>query len=124
MSPKNLLLSFYFGSLNEDERLHMERELLTDAEVLTDYLDLKRELEAVDLATKAPSSSLWEKLKPKTQREKRLYLSISLGAAVAAGIAIIFVLQLQTKPTEFIQPPISNVLFDSSSELPASSGVL
>jgi hypothetical protein len=124
MNTKKILLPFYFGSVSEEERLQVERNLLTDSETLTDYLDLKRELEAASLSMAAPSNGLWEKLKPGTEKQKCVYLSLSLGAAVAAGLAIILVLQSRPKPTELIQPPVSKVLFDSSSELPASSGVL
>lgn len=124
MNTKKLLLPFHFGSLSEEERLHVEQELLTDSEVLTDYLDLKRDLEASSLFMTAPSYSLWERLKPKTQKQKRFYLSLSIGAAVAAGLAIIVAIQSDPKPTELVQPSVSKVLFDSSSELPASSSVL
>lgn len=124
MKTKDLLLPFYFGSISEEERIHMERELLTDSEVLTDFLDLKRDLEAAGLIVNSPSENLWQNLKPKTIQQKRFYISLSLGAALAAGIAIIVLIQSQPKARELIQPPISQTLFDSSSELPASSGVL
>jgi hypothetical protein len=126
MKPQKRLLAFYFGSLSEEERLKVERDLLTDVEVLTDYLDLKRDLEAAPLPSKQPSSALWERLKPKTVQRRRLYLSLSIGAAVAAGFALILFLQPQPqpKPTELMQPSAAKVLFDSSAELPASSGVL
>jgi hypothetical protein len=126
MKPQKRLLAFYFGSLSEEERLKVERDLLTDVEVLTDYLDLKRDLEAAPLPSKQPSSALWERLKPKTVQRRRLYLSLSIGAAVAAGFALILFLQPQPqpKPAELMQPSAAKVLFDSSAELPASSGVL
>lgn len=124
MNTKKLLLPFYFGSVSEAERLHVEHDLLVDPEILTDYLDLKREIESANLAALVPSKSLWEKLKPKTQKQKRFYLSLSLGAAVAAGLVIIFIFKSRPTPTDFVQPSASKVLFDSSSELPASSGVL
>ena len=41
---QRLLLPFYFGAIKEDERLLVEKELLTDSEILVDYLDLKRTL--------------------------------------------------------------------------------
>lgn len=124
MNTKKLLLPFHLGSVNEEERLHIEQKILTDSEVLTDYLDLKREFEAASLAVTVPTNSLWENLTSKAQKQKRFYLSLSLGAAIAAGFAVIFILQTRSKPSDLIQPSASKVLFDSSSELPASSGVL
>jgi hypothetical protein len=126
MKTQKHLLAFYFGSLSEEERLKVERELLTDVEVLTDYLDLKRDLEAAPLPSKQPAPALWERLKPKTVQRRRLYLSLSIGAAVAAGFALVLFLQPQPppKPAELMQPSAAKVLFDSSAELPASSGVL
>lgn len=124
MDIKKLLLPFYFGSVSEEERLHVERELLTDPEALTDYLDLKRHVEAASLQISKPSNQLWERLKPKTLRQKRVLFSVSLGAALAAGIALFFFLQTKPETRELDQPAISNILFDSSSELPVSSGVL
>ena len=121
---QKLLLPFYFGSVSEDDRLTVERELLTDSEVLTDYLDLKRELEASSLPALEPSSSLWYRLKPKTEKQKKIFFSFSVGAAIAAGLAVFFLFQTQPKQTELIQPSAQRVLFDSSSELPVSSGVL
>jgi hypothetical protein len=122
MKTRELLLPFYFGSLTEDERMHVERALLTDAEALTNYLDLKRDLEAASLGVKTPSRFLWERLKANSATRKTLYFSV--GAAIAACLAIILLMQTRPKVIEFKQPPVSNVLFDSSSELPLSSGVL
>jgi hypothetical protein len=124
MKTKGLLLPFYFGSLNDQERIEVERALLTDLETLTDYLDLKRRLEASPLPASRPSRSLWERLMPRTQKQKRLYLSLSVGAALAAGLAIAFILHSRPKSTELMPPPVTRILFDSSSELPASSSVL
>lgn len=124
MNAKELLLRFYFGSVGEEERLHVERELLSDPEALTEYLDLKRSLEAASLPAVAPSRALWEKLRPKTEKQKRFYLSLSLGAALAAGLALAFVFHSRPKPSALVQPSASKVLFDSSAELPASSSVL
>lgn len=121
---KDLMLPFYFGSVNEEERLFVEREILTDTEVLVDYLDLKRKVEAAPLPNAHPSPSLWEKLRPKSERQKRTWISISLCAAVAAGLAFFFLIQPVVQTTEMIQPSADRALFDSSAELPVSSGVL
>lgn len=119
---KNLLLPFYFGSVSEDERLLVEREILADPEVLVDYLDLKRKVEGAHLIAAQPSSSLWEKIRPKTPTQKKAWISLSLGAAIAACLALLFIFQSTT--TKMVQPSANHALFDSSSELPVSSGVL
>ncbi len=124
MNSKERLLSFYFGSMSEKERLQIEHDLLVDPETLIEFLDLKRDLEASPLSTTNPSPSLWHRLKPKDKKQKRLYLSFSIGAAVAMGLVAIFINVSQPEPIELVQPEVSKVLFDSSSELPASSGVL
>ena len=90
---RKMLLPFYFGSVSDEDRLIVERELLIDSEVLTDYLDLKRELEVASLSSHEPSASLWQRLKPKTQKQKRVLFSFSVGAAVAAGLLIFFLFQ-------------------------------
>lgn len=122
MNTKEMLLPFYFGSVNEEQRLLIERELLTDEEVLVDYLDLKRSIEGSKLLQQEPSASLWEKLKPK--EKKKFYISLAIGSAVAAGLVALILFKSSTKPEESAPMPVTNILFDSSSELPASSGVL
>jgi hypothetical protein len=126
MNPeiKKIMLSFYFGSVNEEERLLIERELLTDSEVLVDYLDIKRKLEAANILDSQPSQSLWHKMKPKNPVQRKVWISFSVGAAVAAGLVLFFIFQTAPDQIEMPQPSAHRVLFDSSSELPASSGVL
>jgi len=122
MNTKEMLLPFYFGSLNEEQRLVIERQLLTDEETLVDYLDLKRSIEGAALEQQKPSVSLWQKLKPK--EKKKFYISLAFGSAVAAGLLAFLLLNGRTQPVESMPQAVSNILFDSSSELPASSDVL
>jgi hypothetical protein len=124
LNIRDLLLPFYFGSVNEEERLFIEREMLSDTEVLVDYLDLKRQVEAATPLATQPSPHLWERLRPKTPAQRRAWLSLSIGAALATGLAFFFLLHSTTQITEINQPSINRAIFDSSSELPASSSVL
>jgi hypothetical protein len=121
---KNLLLPFYFGSVDNQERILVERELLTDPEILVDYLDLKRNIESAEAIPQNPSHSLWLKLRSKLEPRKKTLLSISFAAAIAASLFIgwIFI----SKPKPQLSAPINGnaVLFDSSRELPVSSNVL
>jgi hypothetical protein len=124
MNPelRNLLLPFHFGAVTEEQRLEVEQELLTDTETLVDYLDLKRQAESARAVPSRPSSGLWEKIKPTHFPRRRTWVSVTVGAALAAGLFFYF--QHPTKPVEFSQPSVNRALFDSNAELPASSGVL
>lgn len=122
---KSRLLPFYFGSLTDDDRLAIERELLTDEEVLLDYFDLKRNIEAARMIPAGPSASLWSRLQPRLNMKTRTFISISIGAAIAAGLAVTFFLRSNVEITK--QPQnisVDRILFDSSSEQSVSSGVL
>ncbi|PIT99472.1 MAG: hypothetical protein COT74_10760 [Bdellovibrionales bacterium CG10_big_fil_rev_8_21_14_0_10_45_34] len=121
---KKLMLPFYFGSVTEAERLLVEREILGDPEVLIDYLDLKRKVEGADCVAAQPSPSLWKRLAPTTSKQKKAWLLLSLGTAAAACLTFLFVSRPVPETTEFVQPSANRALFDSSSELSASSNVL
>lgn len=119
---KKLLIPFYFGSIEDGNRLLVERELLTDAEMLIDYLDLKRKLEAAVELPQAPSLTLWNKLQEQIEPRKKMIFSISLGTLLVASIVLFFVF----KSEQIDQSPSmrAEILFDSNSEHPASSIVL
>lgn len=124
---KSLFPLFHLGNISEENRILLERELLTDAEILVEYLDYKRKKESAELLPAGPSPFLWKKLSEKFILRKKYVLPVSFGAAaVAALVFIIFlmkpvnVLEQQNEPTK----SSSGILFDSSSELPASSNVL
>jgi hypothetical protein len=122
---KSLLLPFHFGSIEDKDRIYVERELLTDSEVLVDYLDLKRSLESAELVPQAPSPSVGFKLQQQVQAKKRFIISISFGAAVAASVLAAFIFLKQT--SQETRPQIQSseeILFDTRTELPANSGVL
>lgn len=122
---KSLLLSFHFGSIEDRDRTLVERELLTDSEVLVDYLDLKRNLESAELIPSSPSKSVWFKLQERVQARKKFIIPISFGAAVAASVlaAVIFFRQ-PSQETKLQNQPSEEILFDTRTELPANSGVL
>ncbi len=117
------MLPFYFGSIDDQSRLAVERELLTDSEILVDYFDLKRKIEAVQQVAPEPSRRLWYRLQAQLQPRKKLIYSLSLGFALTLGAIILATFVL--KPTTD-QSPLSDhkILFDSNSELSASSNVL
>jgi hypothetical protein len=119
---RNLLLPFYFGAIAESDRLLVERELITDSEVLVDYLDLKRSLEAAETIP-STSGRTWSRLQSRLQPHRRLVISASLGAALAASISLAVFLH-KPKTSEEPSRVHNEILFDSSSELPASSSVL
>lgn len=121
---KSLLLPFHFGSIEDKDRMIVERELLTDSETLVDYLDLKRSLESAELVPQAPSRSVWIKLHERVRDKKKFLIPISFGAAVAASVlaAFIFFHQPSQKPKQ-VQSG-EELLFDTRTELPANSGVL
>jgi hypothetical protein len=98
--------------------------MLSDSEALIDYLDFKRQIEAATVTGMNPSPGLWEKIKPRTKKQRLTWISVSVGAALAAGLILAFILSREPKPVDLVQPSANRILFDSSSELPASSGVL
>ena len=81
---KETLMKFYFGSLEETQRLHIEKEMLKDPEILLDYLDLKRELEAAAIVPQQPSPFLWKRLAP-AQKKKVWIFTVATGLAAAAA---------------------------------------
>src|SRR5580698_8975676 len=84
-----LLPDFYFGSLEETQRLKVEADLLSDPELLLDYLDLKRAAESAPSVPMEPSASLWNKLAPKTKRRRLALLSFAVGAAAIVAFVIL-----------------------------------
>ncbi len=113
------LENFYFGALEESDRLKIEQELLTDTETLVEYLDLKRKIEFAKEIPAMPSPSLWRRLQAEIKPRRKLILSLSLAAGLAASV-LIAAMFLSNK-TETTSTPL---LFDSTSELSASSNVL
>ena len=118
---KNSLMEFYFGTLEESQRLQIEKELLQDPEVLLDYLDLKRKLEDAATVPQKPSPFLWRRLQPVTKR-KTFYAAAIAGLAVA-GFACLYIF---TTPKVENTPLISDngILFDSGAEHSITSDVL
>ncbi len=122
---KALLLPFHFGSIEDNDRTLVERELLIDTEVLVDYLDLKRNLEAAELIPHAPSKSVWAKLQERVQTKRQFIIPISFGAAVAASVLAVFIfLDQPSQKTKSQNQSGGEILFDSRTELPANSSVL
>jgi len=121
---KSLLVPFYFGSIEEAQRLEVERELLIDTEILVDYLDIKRKMEAAQEVPQFPSRKLWQKLSKQISERKRVLISFSVGLAVAASLLLCTVFIFKSKQVDLPQSQKREVLFDTSRELPASSNVL
>ncbi len=117
------LLSFYFGSVSDEQRLTIEREMLTDQEVLLDYLDLKREVEGAAGVPIAPSPLVWQRLQAKMVVSKRAKISLLVGASVAAAITALLIL---LQPKVETAPALNGkaILFDSGSEQFGHSNVL
>lgn len=122
---KSLLLPFYFGSIKDNERTLVERELLIDTEVLVDYLDLKRSLESAEIFPEVPSPALWLSLQDRAKTKRKFIISVSFGAA-AAIVALITFFALKQNPVQsnIQETETQEVLFDSRNELSASSSVL
>jgi hypothetical protein len=117
----NTLLEFYFGSLEETQRLQIERDLLQDPELVLDYLDLKRKIEGANEVPQKPSPFLWQRLQPKTKKQKWSYAAVAgLVAATVIGFYI-----FRSAPTD--QSALigdNGILFDSGSEHSVVSDVL
>ena len=116
----NLLVPFYFGTVKESDRLFVEKELLTDAEALVDYLDLKRQMEEAE-AVPSLSPKIWSRLQRRLQPRRQVIFGFSIGMAVLASLILI---SLYLKPAPTTAPQHQDLLFDSNSELSTNSGVL
>lgn len=117
------LKNFHFGKINSQQRLNIERELLTDPEFLVDYLDLKRTLEGAEPVPQGPKYDFLESFRSASPRQKKLLVSVSMGALVAACLALLLSsLIYSAKPHP--SPQGKTILIDSKSELSASSIVL
>lgn len=127
MTPetRSLLLPFFLGSVKEQQRLEVERLLLTDSEALLDYLDLKRERESARQFPQSPSKQVWQRLRLHIDPPaRRKVISFSVGGALAAGVLLLWVLTAGPKPSGVNPTQGNSLLFDSSRELPVNSDVL
>lgn len=124
MKANSQLLSFYFGSLSDDDRLKIERQMLTDPEVLLDYLDLKREAEGAIEVPKFPSPAVWHRLRSKVVVSKRARFSLALGLGFAAALASLLFIFSQPKSESKSTNDGKTILFDSGSEHFGHSNVL
>ena len=123
----NKLLPFYFGSIDDQDRLELEKQMLLDPEVLLDYLDLKRRIESAAPVPQEPSPAVWQRLRPKARLSRRSRITIALGFAVAVAASIVFAFLILQKPaaTGVSAPTIGEkILFDSDSEHFEHSNVL
>lgn len=118
MNPKSQLLHFYFGTVDEAERLRMEQDLLTDTETLLDYLELKRTLENAEAIPSGPSPFLWSRLQSHVRPR---YWYLAAAGLVAAGVIGFLILQT---PQYTAAPVQEGVLFDAAREQAFSSHVL
>ncbi len=114
MKSADKLVEFHFGSLSEEQRLQVEREILTDPEILLEYLDLKRSLEGAELFAEKAPSAVWQRLAPHTSRRK-VWWSIGLSLATAAMATFILVFHSVQGPEISQSPNVDNrALVDSS----------
>jgi hypothetical protein len=123
---QKLLTPFYFGAISEADRLRIEQELLIDSEVLVDYLDLKRQIEAAPEIPPEPSPALWRRLKAEIKPRRKLIFTLSFAAGLAAAslfIAMMFFSKPQSEP-KASGGGGQQVLFDSSGEPSSGSNVL
>lgn len=121
---KSSLLPFYFGTLSEAERLKIEQSVLTDTEVLLDYLDLKRQMEAANPVVQQPSAALWRRLqtKIKTSPKTRFALILGISLAAAASLLLFFT---TTQTSDMNTPSVQiHTLIDSGHEQLGVSNVL
>jgi hypothetical protein len=123
------LLPFYFGAIDDNERLKFEQQMLVDPEVLLDYLDLKRRIEGAAAVPQKPSPALWNRLVPKVRLSRKSKITLALGFAVAMAASIVVAFLILQK-TASIDSSTSagiqghSILFDSDSEQFAHSNVL
>jgi ferric-dicitrate binding protein FerR (iron transport regulator) len=116
------LMAFHFGALEDPQRLKVERHLLIDPELLTDYFDLKRILEAVGTVPNGPSLQLRSSLVHRIKAQRKPMIALAVGLAVAASAIFLFwSAQNSVLPSSI---PKTGLLFDSSRELSPSSDVL
>ena len=119
------LLPFYFGSIDDQERLKIEQKMLVDPEVLLDYLDLKRQMESAALVPQQPSRALWNRLQPKLSRRSRITIALGFAVAVAASIVLAFLILQKPAANETSGATMGEkILFDSDSEHFSHSNVL
>jgi len=119
------LLSFYFGSLSDAERLKVEQTMLTDTEMLLDYLDLKRQMELATPVVQQPSPALWRRLQAKVKTSKKTQFALVLGISLAAA-ASLFLFLTATEPVSDGNTPSVQIhtLIDSGHEQLGVSNVL
>ncbi len=120
---RSLLVPFYFGSIADNQRILVEQQLLLDTEVLLDYLDLKRSLEAAPEIPGVPSPAVWSRLRERVVTRKRLFISLSFGA-VAVIAVFIFLYRSALTDIKSIDQNKSEMLFDSLREHSMNSNVL
>lgn len=118
------LLPFYFGSIEDSDRLMIEKELLTNPDILLDFFDLKREIEAAQLIPQKPSYKVWDRLKKNIPPQKSYFLKLSLGMGIALIILCMSLFFIKSKDKNILTKMPNEIIFDSNNELPASSNVL
>ena len=121
---KKLLLPFYFGSINDQDRLAIEQEMLCNEELLVDYFDLKRTIEIASSVPQLPSPSVFISLKALLPKHKKTWINLSIGAAIAASILLFYTFKITDETYELKSPSAHRKIYDSSSELFLNSTVL
>ncbi|MGZ3634178.1 MAG: hypothetical protein ACXVB1_07680 [Pseudobdellovibrionaceae bacterium] len=118
---KNSLVEFYFGTVENSQRLRIEKDLLLDPEMLLDYLDIKREIENATLIPQQPSPLLWRRLQP-SLKKKSFYITVAAGLVAATLACFYFIHTSKVEDNLLISD--SGILFDSGAEHSVTSDVL
>jgi hypothetical protein len=124
MEKRDELLRFYFGSIEDSTRLRVERDLLMDSELLVNYFDLKRKLEAAADVPTMPSWSVWQRLQRHVKERPAPNRILAFGLGVAASVIFLVVTLASFFPVSEIERRAPQILIDVNSELPVSSNVL
>lgn len=119
---KRRLIHFYFGAIEADARLSVERDLLSDPEFLLDYFDLKRQIEAAEAVPEFSAEGVLIRLRNRIRPPRRLVLASLVGALAASFLLVWYFGMLKPVLQTGVDGP-KKTLFDARGELSASSGV-
>lgn len=124
------LIPFYFGAIESKERLSLERDLLSDPELLLDYFELKREIESAEAIPAFSSEAVFARLVKRIESPRTMAFGTLVGA-IAASVLLAWyfgvlpgvqnsAILLQGQKESGSQKAL---FFDASGELSHSSGV-
>jgi hypothetical protein len=118
---KSTLLSFYAGDVSASVRLEIERQMLTDPEVLLDFFEIKREAERAECVPQVTSPQVWQRLHAHLPKSRRARWTWALSLGLAAALALLLFSKNQSVSKAHVG---KSTLFDSSSEQFGHANVL